>query len=165
MIFFYISLSTYICFNIVKYRKSLYALQQNKYNIKEFGKWIFNNNKQTFLTPELLAIVLLVIISNFDIKVTGIAVVIFYTLMFLIEYKKKVKLKINKKLIFRIIIILLIFIGLNIWFILDSLKPLSDNVKLYYIILIFISYLSYFVVWLANLIAHPFDRIKNKHRR
>ena len=85
--------------------------------------------------------------------------------MFLIEYKKKVKLKINKKLIFRIIIILLIFIGLNIWFILDSLKPLSDNVKLYYIILIFISYLSYFVVWLANLIAHPFDRIKNKHRR
>ena len=69
MIFFYISLSTYICFNVIKYKKVLLALQQNKYNIKDYGKWIFKNSKQTFLNKELLAIILIIITLNFNLKV------------------------------------------------------------------------------------------------
>lgn len=172
MIFFYISLSTYICFNIIKYKKSLYSLQKNKYNIKSYGSWIFKNYKQTFLNKELLAILLLIVTFNFDLKVIGISTVVFYTLMFLFEFKKKVKIKINKQMVSRIIIIILMFIGLNIWFIIDYLSYhyadiIFDNTALYYIILIFLSYFSYFVVWFANLIAKPFDRflIKQKKRR
>ena len=41
MIFFYISLSTYICFNIIKYKNSLIELQKNKYDVKTKLKgWI-----------------------------------------------------------------------------------------------------------------------------
>lgn len=169
MIFFYISLSTYICFNIIKYKKSLSDLQKNKYDIKKYGSWIFKNYKQTFLTPELLAILLLVIVFNFNLKVIGVSTVVFYTLMFLINYKKKTKLKINKQTISRIIAIILIFIGLNIWFIIDYMSYhyadiIFDNTPFYYIILIFMSYFSYLIVWLANLIVRPFDRFFKKHR-
>ena len=172
MIFFYISLSTYICFNIIKYKKSLYALQKNKYGIKSYGKWTFQNYKQVFLNKEILAILLLIITFNFDLKVIGISTVIFYTFMFLFDYKNKVKIKMNKQMISRIIVISLMFIGLNIWFIVDYLSYhyadiIFDNTALYYIILIFVSYFSYFAVWLANLIAKPFDKllIKQKKRR
>ena len=172
MIFFYISLSTYICFNIIKYKKSLYALQKNKYGIKSYGKWIFQNYKQVFLNKEILAILLLIITFNFDLKVIGISTVIFYTFMFLFDYKNKVKIKMNKQMISRIIVISLMFIGLNIWFIVDYLSYhyadiIFDNTALYYIILIFVSYFSYFAVWLANLIAKQFDKllIKQKKRR
>ena len=78
----------------------------------------------------------------------------------------------NKQMISRIIVISLMFIGLNIWFIVDYLSYhyadiIFDNTALYYIILIFVSYFSYFAVWLANLIAKPFDKllIKQKKRR
>ena len=169
MIFFYISLSTYICFNIIKYKKSLSDLQKNKYDVKKYGKWIFQNYKQTFLTPELLAILLLVIVFNFNLKVIGVSTVVFYTLMFLLNYKKKTKIKINKQIMSRIIAIILIFIGLNVWFIIDYMSYhyadiIFDNTPFYYIILIFMSYLSYFIVWIANLIVRPSDKILNKHR-
>ena len=169
MIFFYISLSTYICFNIIKYKKSLSDLQKNKYDVKKYGKWIFQNYKQTFLTTELLAILLLVIVFNFNLKVIGVSTVVFYTLMFLLNYKKKTKIKINKQIMSRIIAIILIFIGLNVWFIIDYMRYhyadiIFDNTPFYYIILIFMSYLSYFIVWIANLIVRPLDKILNKHR-
>ena len=170
MIFFYISLSTYICFNIIKYKKSLFSLQQNKYKIKDYGKWIFQNYKEVFINKELLAIILLIITFNFDLKVIGVSTVIFYTIMFLLDYKKKIKLKINKQMISRILIIIILFIGLNIWFILDYMSYhyadiIFDNTPFYYIILILVSYFSYFIVWLANVIASPFDKLLKRKRR
>ena len=172
MIFFYISLSTYICFNIIKYKKSFFALQKNKYSIKEYGKWIFKNYKEVFLNKELLAIILLIITLKFNLKVIGVSTVIFYTLMFLLDYKKKIKLKMNKQMISRIVITILVFIDLNIWFIADYISYhyadiIFDNTALYYIVLILMSYFSHFVVWIVNLIAKPFDRfiLKNKKRR
>lgn len=169
MIFFYISLSTYICFNIIKFKKSLFYLQKNKYSIKDYGKWIFNNYKETLLNKELLAIILIIICFKFNLKVIGVSTVVFYMIIFLLDFKKKNKLKINKQMISRIIILALIFIGLNIWFILDYISYhyadiIFDNTALYYIILIAVSYFSYFVVWIANLIAKPFDKLLNKHR-
>ena len=78
MIFFYISLSTYICFNIIKYKKVLLSLQQNKYNIKDYGNWIFKNYKQTFINKEILAIILLILTFIFS----------FFALVFKIDYSK-----------------------------------------------------------------------------
>lgn len=166
MIFFYISLSTYICFNIIKYKNTLYTLQKNKYDIKKYGQWIFKNYKQTFLNKELLSIILIIITFNFNLKIIGVSTVIFYTIMFLLDYKKKIKLKIDKPMINKIVLLILVFIGLNIWFILDYISYhyadiIFDNTAFYYIILVLFSYFSYFVVWLINLITKPFDK---KHR-
>ena len=166
MIFFYISLSTYICFNIIKYKNNLYTLQKNKYDIKKYGQWIFKNYKQTFLNKELLSIVLIIIAFNFNLKIIGVSTVIFYTIMFLLDYKKKVKLKIDKPMINKIVLLILVFIGLNIWFILDYMSYhyadiIFDNTAFYYIILVLFSYFSHFVVWLINLITKPLDK---KHR-
>lgn len=166
MIFFYISLSTYICFNIIKYKNTLYTLQKNKYDIKKYGQWIFKNYNQTFLNKELLSIILIIITFNFNLKIIGVSTVIFYTIMFLLDYKKKVKLKIDKPMINKIVLLILVFIGLNIWFILDYISYhyadiIFDNTAFYYIILVLFSYFSYLVVWLINLITKPFDK---KHR-
>lgn len=168
MIFFYISLSTYICFNIIKFKKAFSKLQKCKYGIKEYGIWIFKNYYETFINKELLAIVLIIISFNFNIKIIGVATVIFYTLMFLIDYKNKNKIKINKQIISRITITILIFLGVNIWFIVDYISYhyadiIIDNTAFYYIILILMSYFAYIIVFISNLLALPFDKLK--HRR
>lgn len=172
MIFFYISLSTYICFNIIKYKQVLISLQKNKYNIKNYSQWIFQNYRQTLLNKELLALILIVITLNFNLKVIGVCTVIFYTLMFLLDFKKKSKLKIDSKMITRIIIIILIYIGVNIWFIADYISYhyadiIFDNTAFYYIVLILMSYFSYIIALVANVIARPFDRFlkEKKHRK
>lgn len=164
MIFFYISLSTYICFSIIKYKQALNILQKNKYNIKNYGKWIFKNYKQVFLNKELLSILLIVVSLNFNIKIIGICTVIFYTLMFLLDFKKVNKLKIDNQIIYRIITIVLIYLALNIWFILDYISYhnadiIFDNTAFYYIILFIVSYFSYFILWIANVLAKPFDKL------
>ena len=154
MIFFYISLSTYICFNIIKFKKALVNLQKCKYGIKKYGDWIFKNYTETFINKELLALILLVISLNFNIKILGVATVIFYTLMFLLEYKKKTKLKINRQITLRIIITILIFLGVNIWFIVDYISYhyadiIFDNTAFYYIVLILMSYFAYIIVFIT----------------
>ena len=70
----------------------------------------------------------------------------------------------------RIIAIVVIFIGLNIWFVLDYMSYhyadiIFDNTAFYYIVLIMISYFAYIVVWIANLIVKPLDKFLSKTRR
>lgn len=170
MIFFYISLSTYICFNVIKYKKVLLALQQNKYNIKDYGKWIFKNSKQTFINKEILAIILLIITLNFNLKVIGVCTIIFYTIMFLLDFKKKHKIKLDNQMITRLIVIALIYIGVNVWFVADYISYhyadiIFDNTAFYYIVLILMSYFSYLIVWVANIVARPFDKFLKKKKR
>lgn len=164
MIFFYISLSTYLCFNIIKYKKIFSILQKNKYSLKSYSKWLGQNLKEIFANKELLSIILIIIACNFDLKVIGVSTVILYTIFFLFDYKKKNKVKLNSRLVTRIVILILMYIGLNIWFILDYISYhyadiIFDNTAFYYIILAIISYFSYFIIWLVNLIAMPFDKL------
>ncbi len=164
MIFFYISLSTYICFNIIKYKKVFSVLQKNKYDLKSYSKWLSKHLKEVFLTKELSFIILIIIALNFNLKVIGVSTVILYTILFLLDYKKKNKVKIDKKLITRIVILALMYLGLNLWFILDYISYhyadiIFDNTAFYYIIVVILSYLSYFIIWLVNLIALPFDKL------
>ena len=105
MIFFYISLSTYICFNIIKYKRIFSVLQKNKYDLKSYSKWLSKNSKEVFLNKELLFIIIIVIALNFNLKVIGVSTVILYTILFLLDYKKKNKVKVDKKLKTRIVIL------------------------------------------------------------
>ncbi len=164
MIFFYISLSTYICFNIIKYKKIFSILQKNKYNLKSYGHWIASNAKDIFINKELLSIILIIITVNFDLKVIGVSTVIFYTIFFLLNYKKKNKIKVNSKFITRLIILIILYAILNLWFIIDYISYhyadiVFDNTAFYYIILVAISYFSYIIIWVVNAIAIPFDKL------
>lgn len=163
MIFFYISLTTYICFTFKKYKASLIQLAKEKYNVKDFGKWIIKNKKEVFLTPELFLVALIIITLKANLKVIGICTVIAYTILYILNLKKK-ELKFNSKIITRIVILALIFIALNIWFNIDYNLTHDqgfyvENTPLYYIILIIMSYLSYFVTYIANIIAKPIDKL------
>ena len=167
MILFYISLSTYLCFTILKYKKTLSILSKNKYNTPKYRKWMFENYKETFINKEMLAVILIIILLLASTLVNEISMIVFYTLMFLLEYKNKVKLKISRQSIPRLVIIIIFFLGINVWFILDNFTYQSDayiynNFSLYYIILIMMSYLSYIIVWITNILSIPFDK---KHRR
>ena len=94
MIFFFISLTTYFCYLILKYQKHLVLLNKDKFNIAKYSKDEVHN-ASNFLTPEILALVVVIIAVNTDAKMAGISMVIFYTLLFLFElkfYKKEIKM-------------------------------------------------------------------------
>lgn len=164
MIYFYISLSTYLCYNIVKYKNILNKLQENQYNIKKYINYIFKNAKTLFLTPELLSIIVIILAFETNLKVIGVANIIVYTLLFLLNYKKKNKVKLESKMITRLVLIVLMNIGLNIYFILDYMSYhyadiIFDNTPMYYIVLIAVTYFLPFIIWIINVLARPFDKL------
>lgn len=157
MIFFFISLSTYLCYLILKYQKGLALFKREKYVVKDYGKYLLKHPKEIFLTPEVLALIVIALAINTDAKIAGISMVVFYMIMFLYELKifdKKVKLDIN--MIRILTIVLLIYIGLSIWFVVDynALQSgflIFDHRWIYYIIVIILGYFSYFVILLGGL--------------
>lgn len=165
MIYFYISLVTYLFYTVIKYRETLLCLKQSKYDTKKYREKVFQNFSKFFITPELLILVLIFICLNFDLKVIEISTVIIYMILFLYKLKKQDKnFKVENKLILRSIITIIIYIGLNIWFYIDykayhSAQIIFDNTPLYYIILYVTTYLSYFVIWIVNIISKPFDKL------
>ncbi len=169
MIYFYISLSTYLCYNIVKYKNILNKLQENKYDIKKYTNYIFKNAKTLFLTPELLSIIVIILAFKTNLKVIGVANLILYTILFLLNYKKRNKVKIESKMIIRIILLILMNIGLNIYFILDYMSYhyadiIFDNTPMYYIILITVIYFLPLIVWIINVLAQPIDKLIKPRR-
>ena len=108
MIFFFISLSTYLCYLVLKYQKGLALFKKENYAVKSYGKYLVKHPKEIFLTPEILSIIIIVVAINTDAKIAGICMVIFYMIMFLYElrkFDKKIKMDIN---IVRILIVTLI---------------------------------------------------------
>lgn len=170
MIFFYISLATYFCFLILKFRDGLIVLEDSNYNLKDYIKNIMKNFKKLFFTPEILSIILIVIAIQTNAKVTGICFVIFYTLMFLYFLKHKkgtFKFKQNMSLI---CILVLIMIFCNVLFYLNYMTFEDDfllfyTTWMYYIVLILVSYLSYFVLAIAQIINKPIELIFNKKHK
>lgn len=170
MIFFYISLITYLSYNILKYRSLLISLEAENFNALKYNKRILNDKKRLFLGPELfIALILIVISLTFNIKVIEICVILSYMILFLYALKtKKDKLKITKKHIIRIILLVLIYLLLNVWFCLDYASYhnpnglIFENSPLYYIILIAMSYLSPYILFVVNFITKVFGRIFKK---
>ena len=173
MIFFYISLITYISYNILKYRSLLISLDEENYNSVKYNKRILKDKKRLLLGPELfLALILIILCITFNIKVIEICLIIAYMILFLYALKtKKGKFKLtkNKKII--IAILLVIYILLNIWFILDYASYhdpnnfIFENSPLYYIILIIMSYLSPYIILIVNFLIKVFKNIFTKKNK
>lgn len=157
-----VSLFTYIFYLLLKYRKSYYALQQNGYNANNhYIKWIFKNPKKTFLTYEILLVLISILMYYLTKKVILITLLL-YGLSFVIElykikkeqHKKKFaftkrvgRLTITTSVIF-IIINIIIFINFNI-----------DNVLYYYLIMFIFGYLSFIISYIVNIINKPIEKL------
>lgn len=162
MIFFYISLITYYIYTILKYKKTLILLQEANYNSKKYKKSL---NKSLFINKELIIIILIIIALNFDIKTIEISTILVYTLLELTKEKDKTILKRENKIIIRIIPLVIIYILLNVWFILDyksfheTKGLIFDNSAIYYIILYIFTYISYLVTLIINNVVKPLDKL------
>ncbi len=171
MIFFYISLVTYICFLILKGRKGIILLNNSKGDLKKYSQTIFKNGKQLFLTPEILAIILIIVAINANEKITGICFVIFYMLLFLYFLRKsKDKFKLNKGNIRLIVILAILFILINSLFCIHYMSFQSDFLLfdtkwIYYIISVIFGYLLYFIIWLGQLINKAIELIFYKKHK
>ena len=59
---FLISLVPFILYMILKYRKSIYMLQQNSYNVSNrYIKWIFKNLRKSFITYDIIIFIILLL--------------------------------------------------------------------------------------------------------
>lgn len=168
MIFFYISLVTYFCFLILKGRKGIILLNSSKGSLKKYFQNIKINGKELFLTPELLALILVVIALNANEKTMGICFVIFYMLLFLYFLRKtKDKFKLKKGNISLIIILIIFFILINAIFFIHYMSIQDDffifnTMWIYYIISVIVGYLLYFIIGFGELINKLVKLISQK---
>ena len=138
MIFFFISLSTYLCYLILKYQRQLKILQDNNFDITK-------NPRETFVTPEILGFVIIIMALFADAKIVGICMVGFYTLLFLAELRDFKKVNFNSDSIKTIIFIMILYVLLFLVFGLCN-QYLSESIWICYAIVIGLSYLSSIVI-------------------
>lgn len=154
------SLIPYLFYLALKYRKSMYMLQQNSYNTSDrYIKWMFKNYKKVFLTYELLVMVMLLTTIYLTDKFFAINLLV-YLVCFVIELKlakieqKKKKFVVTnriKRLIFTIVLIFL--------FIVSIVTISFDSMTLFNISLLFFAfgYLSYIFTFIANTLNIPIE--------
>lgn len=171
MIFFFISLSTYLCYLILKYQRQLKVVQDFKMDMKKYGNYVIKNPKETFLTPEILGIFIIVMALYSDAKIAGICMVVFYTLLFLAELRSFQKVKFNSDIIRIIMFIVILYVLLFLGFIfnlfgLNNSDLVYDNRWIYYASVIILSYLSTCIIllfgYLNKFVVKAFSKIK-KH--
>ena len=169
LIKFIVSIIPVIPYIYLKSKKSLHMLQQNWYNDgNRYLKWIGNNKNKVFKNLDLLF--LLFIIGLFINKLLlMILFVIFYCIISLIYLKNKSKEKEIKPLVFTkrvkrlVVTTYLIYILLIV---IDILTFNENNIAYYYLVFGFFIYLNYYVVFLANIINKPIEKmINNKFKR
>ncbi len=146
-------------------------LEDAKYSLKKYFNLIVKDGKKHFITLELLSIILIIIAFNFDAKVMGVAMVIFYTFMYLFTLRKQTgKFKFNARNV-RVSIVSLIIYALILWaFCLDyqylqNGYLLFDHSKFYYIVVILLGYLAYFMILLSAFIDKPIELLLNKLKK
>ena len=143
MIYFFVSLITYITYQTLKTRKALI-------NQKNYKKWLFT--KKNLISPELLGIVIIIIAFTTNPKITGLCMIVLYMILSLLEISKiKEKLKLNKQNIKVYIITTIIYLLIFSLFIIDynNIQKeffMVDHSKYYYMITIIIGYLHYLIL-------------------
>ncbi|MCI9110676.1 MAG: hypothetical protein HFH47_02545 [Bacilli bacterium] len=170
MIFFFIALSTYFCYLILKTIQNLELLQKQKFDISKCFKWTKEHLKKILLTSDILAIILIALALNIDAKAMGICMIVFYMFMFLYRLKddgKKIKFNSNmiRTGIITLIIYILILIGC-VWNYnsVSSEFIMVDNRWIYFIVMIVAIYINYFIVLLSGLINNGIMFIVRKFK-
>lgn len=161
---FIISVLPILVYIYFKTKKSFHMLQQNWYNDgNRYLKWIKKNIKKIFLNIELLFILFL-IFKWLNPVFSMIIVVLFYTILSLIYLSKKEQTK--KPLVFTARVKRLSVTTFVIYLIPIIIFIFSFNeniVYIYYLIIGILVYLNYYIVFIANIINKPIEKIINNN--
>lgn len=163
MKYFLISLIPALVFVILDSLKALHMLQQNWYNDgNRYLKWIKNNYKQVFLWFDLLYLVIVGLSFVLDYRITLVLFALLYAVLIGLldrnQKKEQVKKPLDftsriKRLSFTIFVIYLIptiFICLGFRY---------ANLGYYYLIIGSLIYFNYYIVYLANIINKPIEKL------
>ena len=164
--YFVLSLLPYLFYLMYKSRKAMHMLQQNWYNDgNRYLKWIFGNLKKVFITYDM-AFLLLGLLCFIETKISLIIFGIFYIIVFFL-YKNGVKKEQSKKplvitaRIKRLYTTMLILYAIGI---IPMILTFNENsINLYYLYIGFVTYINCFVVWIANIINKPVERMVFLH--
>lgn len=163
MKYFLISLLPAIVFVILDTLKAMHMLQQNWYNDgNRYLKWIRNNSKYVFFWFDLayLLIVLLSFVINYQITLVLFAF-LYIVLIFMLNKKQKSE-QVKKPLDFtsrikRLSLTIFIIYLIPVVFICINFK--YAYLGYYYFILGSLIYFNYHIVYLANIINKPIEKL------
>lgn len=151
----YIFLFIYVIYMVMRTKKNMHMLQQNFYNnSNRYIKWIFNNKNKSFLTIDLLFII--VFIVGYLLKQTLICMTVFYTLVLALyckNHKKettKIKFKVTSR-VKRMFVTFTLLFGLILY--------LANIYNQYGLLILgtFVS-LNCFIVYLVNVLNKPIEK-------
>jgi len=160
---FLMTLLPYYLFLILKYRYGLYMLQQNSYNTENrYLKWTFKNYKKSLFNIELLVFLTLIAVVYLKELYYSLIIIFVYIILTYIEIhklskeQKKKSFNVTARVKRLITTILILFIIMN-FFILYFYN--KDNTLYYYLCMFLFGYLSYYIVWLSNIINIPVEKL------
>lgn len=163
---FLFSLIPYIFYTIMKYRKSIYMLQQNSYNTSNrYLKWIYKNKKKVFNTYEVFVFSVLILTIYFTYTFFAINLLVFFV-SFLLELNQAKSEQKKKKFVItsrvkRLMFTILLLFGVMVYFIyfnFDKLQ-LTTIASLFF----FFSYFSFIITYIGNIINKPIEMLVYRH--
>lgn len=163
-----ISFLLILIFNVIKNKKSLHMLQQNLYNENNrYLKWIKKNIKSVFVSLDFISFVILVIAYYLNNSLSTVFVVISLILYFLevvrILNLRKVE-QVKKPLVVTARVRRLIFTTTVLMILLIIIYLVNRNHGLLLLVVeSLVTYLSYFIVFLAKIINTPVEKFVYKY--
>lgn len=163
MTYFVISLIAILIFIVCDLKKSFHMLQQNWYNDgNRYLKWIDNNSKFIFLWLDSIYIILFLIGLYINNNILSVIITIYYILISYILVKRQKKEQVKKPLVFtarikRMCVTISIFYLIPITYILLNYD--ANFLPIYYLILGTLVYFNYHVVYLANIVNKPVEKL------
>lgn len=163
-----------LAFTIADLKKAFHMLQQNWYNDGDrYLKWINNNSKFVFVWFDYLYLFIVILGYFINNQLLSIIIAVYYLILTYLLFKKYKHEQVKKPLAFTgrikrmcvtifilyLIPILMIFLTFN-----------QDLVFIYYFIVGSLIYFNYYIVYLANIINTPLEKLvylyyKNKANR
>ncbi len=174
MILFIIALICMFIYIVFDLKKAFHMLQQNWYNDgNRYLKWINNNSKFVFVWFDYLYLFIVILGYFINNQLLSIIIAVYYLILTYLLFKKYKHEQVKKPLVFTgrikrmcltifilyLIPILMIFLTFN-----------QDLVFIYYFIVGSLIYFNYYIVYLANIINKPVEKLvywhyKNKANR
>ncbi len=150
-----------IPYMVLKYRKAIYMLQQNSYNVSNrYRKWLWRNRRKVFFTYELFLLFPLGILFLVDSSIGFLLMVISFFLSFEKELQEKKREQQKKKFgltsrVKRLCLTLFFLFSLGILFL------LRETGDLFFFSSFFLTfgYFSYILTDIANILNFPVEKV------
>ena len=157
------SLFFMLAFTVVDLKKAFHMLQQNWYNDgNRYLKWISNNSRFVFLWFDYLYIFLALIGYFIASNILSIIFIIYYFIITFILLERYKNEQVKKPLVFtsrikRMCVTILVIYLIPI---ITILATFDENIIfIYYFIIGSLIYFNYYIVYLANIINKPIEKL------